>query len=463
MPENTVFKIFAFHDFLRTQELSSEGTARFSRMFRDAYKLLVSNLGLSRCTGYSLNESVSDVRSLKFFAKKLKKHFFWGCKVELRYLLLKQLAYDCSLFGYNLSEDDKRFILKELFMEKENTITEMTFSQLLSQVEKWDDDQGCASQWNAFVENEKQYNELSSFEIAVCATMSAGKSTFVNALLGCDVLPSMNEATTAKIASVYDKDGLERVVGYRQTKMGKEFSCNLDGKTLKDWNSSSETKRIYLQGDLDGIKNTSKYAVAVHDTPGTNNSQNQTHHDMTMEFLEKEKLDALIYVANYEQLLTTDEEDLLKEIRVKIKDRGIPVLFVVNKVDSYDMSKENFADAINSLDEMVRNMGYDNFSIVPVAARPARLFKMALSGKVDDFTEAESDMLDILINKFTKRMDVNSMAVSPVAKNSADIYGKNQGDCVIIDEKKYSVVTLREALVNTGLLGIEAAIENMLR
>ena len=38
--------------------------------------------------------------------------------------------------------------------------------------------------------------------------MGAGKSTFINALLGCDVLPARNEATTAKITSVYDRDNM---------------------------------------------------------------------------------------------------------------------------------------------------------------------------------------------------------------------------------------------------------------
>ena len=40
--------------------------------------------------------------------------------------------------------------------------------------------------------------------IAVCATMSSGKSTLVNALLGNDVLPARNEATPAKITSIMD-------------------------------------------------------------------------------------------------------------------------------------------------------------------------------------------------------------------------------------------------------------------
>ncbi len=44
------------------------------------------------------------------------------------------------------------------------------------------------------------------FDVYVAATMSAGKSTFINAMLGCDLLPAANEATTATIATITDND-----------------------------------------------------------------------------------------------------------------------------------------------------------------------------------------------------------------------------------------------------------------
>ena len=92
-----------------------------------------------------------------------------------------------------------------------------------------------------FLKQDESYSKLKPFNIAVCAPMSAGKSTLVNALLGSDVLPSMNEATTAKITSVYDKDGLTKIRGFRQKKVGKDFSNDVDLKILREWNSSADT------------------------------------------------------------------------------------------------------------------------------------------------------------------------------------------------------------------------------
>ena len=45
------------------------------------------------------------------------------------------------------------------------------------------------------------------FEVIVVATMSAGKSTVINALIGQELLHSANEATTATITRIHDKDG----------------------------------------------------------------------------------------------------------------------------------------------------------------------------------------------------------------------------------------------------------------
>jgi ribosome biogenesis GTPase A len=48
----------------------------------------------------------------------------------------------------------------------------------------------------------KRKHNLKDMHVMVFATMSAGKSTFINSLIGSELLHSANEATTAAIASV---------------------------------------------------------------------------------------------------------------------------------------------------------------------------------------------------------------------------------------------------------------------
>ena len=63
------------------------------------------------------------------------------------------------------------------------------------------------------------------FEVVVVATMSAGKSTVINALIGKELLHSANEATTATITRIHDKDDLPffsgNAYGYSQNLLQK--------------------------------------------------------------------------------------------------------------------------------------------------------------------------------------------------------------------------------------------------
>ena len=62
---------------------------------------------------------------------------------------------------------------------------------------------------------EENFNKAldDEFEIAVVATMSAGKSTLINAMLGTELLPARNEATTATLARIHDDDDATHFIG----------------------------------------------------------------------------------------------------------------------------------------------------------------------------------------------------------------------------------------------------------
>lgn len=45
------------------------------------------------------------------------------------------------------------------------------------------------------------------FKTCIVATMSCGKSTFINSIIGDEILPEKNEACTARTMAVIDNDG----------------------------------------------------------------------------------------------------------------------------------------------------------------------------------------------------------------------------------------------------------------
>lgn len=301
----------------------------------------------------------------------------------------------------------------------------------------------------------KAYETLPVFNISVIATMSAGKSTFVNALLGNEIFPEANEACTAKITSIYDNDFYHRTVGVGlHNGEIKEVSNNLSNEDLIKWNTNKTFDRIILEGNLDNITNTEKI-VAVHDTPGTNNSGDTNHHDITFEFLQKHTMDAIIYMANVEHLATTDEKELLTELyNTIISIKNIPVIFVLNKSDSIDTEKENIFDMCRIFKDELISIGFtpDSF-IIPTSAKAARLFKMALNNKADTFTGKEKkDFMSAY-----ELLSDNSI-ITPILNHDMQQYKVND-ETITIAQRSFSKQNIVRALYNTGFPNLEAILE----
>ncbi len=310
----------------------------------------------------------------------------------------------------------------------------------------------------------QKHDALPRFNIAVCANMSAGKSTLVNALLGKDLLPSCNAVTTAKITSVYDRDGMDKVFGCCVSK-GRvvRVACytNVNRQQIAAWNSDPDVKRIFLQSDLNGIGNKAR-VVVVHDTPGTNASQYPAHRDVTLAFLRRENPDALLYVVNFENMMSDDQEALLHDIySLQDFEKNKPVVFAINKLDSADLSKENTNANLGKFHSHVREIGYSNYVVAPVAAKDGRLLKMALLGRAGDFTEKESDDFETIFHKFYRRMDVRTFwPSSPSCQKALKTYGC-QSAKVIVAGVEYPVEQLAVALANTGIPALEELLENL--
>lgn len=59
--------------------------------------------------------------------------------------------------------------------------------------------------------------------VCVMATMSSGKSTFLNAILGEEILPEKNEACTARALAVLNKPGAAETKAYIRKNDGKNY------------------------------------------------------------------------------------------------------------------------------------------------------------------------------------------------------------------------------------------------
>ncbi|MCR5620348.1 MAG: dynamin family protein [Treponema sp.] len=391
--EQLQFRLINADVFFRTQIIHERKdrprqNERYTNAFHTAFDALVAS-------EYDKTPALCKLLKRKCFQWLLYKEFVFFC--ELHGKTLPDEVTLASAFGYS----ERRFRAFRLAVQKKlpaNKFAARSYAEFMS-----------------FNDAELRYAQLPIKHIAVCATMSAGKSTFVNALLGRDVLPARNEATTAKITSVYDKDGAEKMIGFVQKRDGTcDDKCSdIQLFKLNEWNDSSCVERIFLQGDLDGIRNKGMI-VAVHDTPGTNNSGDKSHHDMTMRFLKENTMDALVFVANATQLCTMDEKILLSELLKNIvKPFGIPVMFIMNRADELDEDKENVTDILSRYNSYLSDIGFTSPAIFPVSSQAARLLKMASSGRSLGLTPKEQRKLSSIQEQYK---NIDSTGITSVER-----------------------------------------------
>lgn len=222
------------------------------------------------------------------------------------------------------------------------------------------------------------------FDVYVVATMSAGKSTLINAMLGTELLPAGNRATTASIVRITDNDQMtDGFRGQRINEAGEllDETEKATARRLKEWNLATDTFRINLEGNIKAIRETEQVRLVLTDTPGPNNSQNEEHRLITTRQINNTSRNPLIlFIMDAMKLCVNDDQLLLKQIAETMstggkqsKDRFV---FVVNKMDAFDPEKESIPDALESVRIYLESNGIKEPVVHPVSAGFARLLRM---------------------------------------------------------------------------------------
>lgn len=164
--------------------------------------------------------------------------------------------------------------------------------------------------------NTPEHEEMAKFTVAVIATMSAGKSTLLNALLGIPLLPSKNEACTAILTRIEDIDGITEIRGRVTTTNGEISEWHIIDKEnrtlLQQWNCA-DNQLIEIQGDFPHIDNHSKRIEFI-DTPGPNNSTDKNHAEITHDIIKQCQHSYVVFVMNATQFGVDDERALLQKM-----------------------------------------------------------------------------------------------------------------------------------------------------
>ena len=314
---------------------------------------------------------------------------------------------------------------------------------------------------------EKSFNTAldTEFEIAVVATMSSGKSTLINAMLGTELLPARNEATTATIARIHDRDDEKVFHGEVCEKDGKIISWPepLTLENMNQLNDDPNTACIEIYGNIVGISSQSLNLVLT-DTPGPNNSRTEEHEKHTYRLIKDSKYKPMVlYILNGTQLETNDDNSLLTDIANAMRDGGRQAsdrfIFVLNKADEFDTENEDVQKYINKTKDYLEKHGIQNPKVFPCSSYVAKLIRLYQSGK--QFTKKERLDLDSKIELFFDDEEENYKGLH--FSKMADISESVRSKLEAAETKARSTNDkYTDALIQTGIPAVEGAISEYL-
>lgn len=221
------------------------------------------------------------------------------------------------------------------------------FSEVLGKIER-ETKLGAIQGFSEGLESFKQRINDDFFRLAVIGEFSSGKSTFINALLGRDILSHATKETTAVLTRIINvaEDDPRKGSAVAFMKSGERLSIrNFD--ELKDYTTAVSTKYRVAQ-DINVVE---IYMPLLHvtrplmimDTPGLNGIA-EGHLEQTKEIVKKAH--ACIYLIQ-QRGLTKDDLEFLRENLVPYQQRFI---FVQNFIDEFNsMEEERLDDRIDSL------------------------------------------------------------------------------------------------------------------
>ncbi|MCI5941526.1 MAG: dynamin family protein [Ligilactobacillus animalis] len=290
--------------------------------------------------------------------------------------------------------------------------------------------------------------------IKIFATMSAGKSTVINALLRQKLMPSSNMACTAKITKITDNDGEFSVVAFNKDgDVVADIDSDVNYGTMQVLNEDDTIDYVEIAGNIP-FSDANNVKISLIDTPGPNNSRDTNH----KEFMEQELSDLsdniVVYVINATQFGVNDDARLLDELQSKLSN-DTKVIFLVNKVDQFDPEEENIPDLLDSVKKYLEAHKFNDPKIYPISALAALNIRTLLQDPDIDEDDDEIYETSGLVRKLNRNADFHFEKYAPVSEKVAEKLALE------LHEAEDAVDKAGQALIHSGIRSVEEAILEM--
>ncbi|WGN89905.1 dynamin family protein [Ligilactobacillus faecis] len=323
----------------------------------------------------------------------------------------------------------------------------------------------------------KQEEMFKPINVYCISTMSSGKSTLINAMLGEKLIPAYDYASTASIIRIKDNDKKR----YRATAFDKDDNVlekldRLDYNIMSRLDMDDNVQEIHIDGDIPFINSKDANLILV-DTPGTNSPRNSDHLKTIFKAIENSPESIVLYVINSTQFGIIDDNVLLDKIAKAMKNAGKRsydrFIFVANKMDSFHPREESIQDALDAVREYLKDKGIENPNIYPASASTALGIKTLLSvleAKNVDFF----DFLDVLddtkydaiydetydaiglVRKLNRNRSLHLEEYAPLPKAKKE---KIKAELIKAEETNDKN---KQALIHSGIPSIEVAILDLI-
>ena len=243
------------------------------------------------------------------------------------------------------------------------------------------------------------------YQVAVIAAMKAGKSTFLNAIIGADVLASEAESCTVCRTDIrpIDAGQTPRLLEYQAGK--REPIVLIEGEAreirqiflertheIRAKSNQDNTTRFELEHPIEAISTMpSLTGFTLVDTPGPNEWKSASFNTTSLKQTALEALrtcDAILFILDYTSFRDNTNSELLQDLieqrREFLAENIGKIYFILNKVDRKAESDRPIADVIESLRINLVEFGIPEPIIYSVSGWQGLLSKLIQQGKATD-------------------------------------------------------------------------------
>ena len=336
-----------------------------------------------------------------------------------------------------------------------------------------------------------RFTDASSDVVPVCVlgNYSVGKSTFINALIGSEILPSGTEPVTAKVYKISRSKFQDRAhlrfqyCGYnisiqfteKETRFDDDVMENNLSIMLKEALSSIEDEDIVVRVNrvlsvindferestnpevsdlieveipfLNGVLAKSQHPFVIFDTPGSNSASNARHLQVLKEAMANMTNGLPIFLSTPDALDSTDNENLYHIIRDLEELDSRFTMIVVNKADSAGIQRRGITkeEQMRILNQAVPKNLYSGglFYISSIMGLGAKVGGKFFDYVYEDIYDAQESRYKDPDNKHYRKLYMFNIMPSQLKKR-ADELAVAQSDLVF---------------ANSGLFTIEKQIE----